>query len=232
MATRLTQKPASQLPFFSSSLLSSSSVSSYSASLFPVAISLHTAVDCSYSLSISLCFVIPASITTHKIYAPSDRNELDWLRRPTRYVNKAAVLRLPLTTIITLFPSFHVYNLVYQFINVTDAFIKIVANFGLYATFKHLVKCQVVQGPHLRSCLKNPVKKPESEAKLANRKFLDSVKAVTKTVKKTIAVLTGKTKKVKIQATPTKSLVVFRWIDNKKDCFHQAQRRRRAPKHW
>lgn len=52
VVTRFTQKPVSQTPFFSSFPLPSLSVSSDSASLFHIATSLLTAVDCSYSPSI------------------------------------------------------------------------------------------------------------------------------------------------------------------------------------
>lgn len=94
VTTRFTQSPVSQPPFFSSFPLPSSSVSSHSASLFHIATSLLTAVDCSYSLPIWLCFALPASHHYTRIfYKPSGRDVLDLLRRCTRYVGKIVLFR-------------------------------------------------------------------------------------------------------------------------------------------
>lgn len=191
-------------------------------------LSIHLALLRSASLS-------PPSITTHTyFYTLSDRNVLDLLRHPPRYVQQSSsTTYLPRDkSSHPTFPFFSSYalqnGLTSCYIHITNniIFLKVV-NFVLYAGFKWLVKYPLPDGPCLRSCLKRPAKEPEPT-------FLDPfkgfAKTVRKTVRKTALVVTGNAKKVKIQATPTNSRVVFRWIDKKKDCFHRAKKRRQVPK--
>ncbi|MCJ1343246.1 hypothetical protein MMC31_001439 [Peltigera leucophlebia] len=104
--------------------------------------------------------------------------------------------------------------------------ILLVVNFVLYTVSKCPVKCPIPDRQYLRPCLKKPAEEP----KLGQPTFLDSVKGFAKTVKKTFLKVTGKAKRVKIEAAPTNCLVVFRWIDKEKDCFHRVKKRRQVPK--
>lgn len=106
----------------------------------------------------------------------------------------------------------------------------LVATLGLYIVLKCLLGSGSAYGPYRRSCLKRPAKESQPGAK---PRFLDSVNACIKTAKKAILVRTGKSKKVMILATPTKSRVVCRWIDKKKHCFQKVEKRvatRRSPR--